>query len=221
MVLPRPAHAAGAESDLLEKEIGVPIASLLGVTGKLSRGEDKDADEMPPYATSNYINQIVNTGLAHPGDVLTYTIILRNPETFPLTQVAVQDVFDSRLSDVQLISNSLGTGVVRGNTLTVYGFTLKPRQSIIIEVSAVVGNIHGGANIPNVASFTSPDTDMHVSNAVDVEVASGRLLPANPVANVMNGISRLLPVLIGVMGLGGSRRFSHRRRGIKGVQRPA
>jgi uncharacterized repeat protein (TIGR01451 family) len=167
---------------------------------------------LPPYATSDFINQIVSTGVVRPGEVLTYTIILRNPESFPLTQIVVQDTFDPRLTDVQLISNSLGTGVVRGNTLTVSGFTLKSGQSIIIEVSAVVGDVPAGVSIPNVASFTSPDTALHISNAVEVQTASERL----PSEHILDGIGRFLPVLIGVLGLGGSRNFSRRRRQGKG-----
>ena len=118
----------------------------------------------PIVGDVDFIFKTVDNPLAGVGETITYTIRARNPKSIPLTQVVIYDVFDERLTDVQLISTTHGVGNFNANTLTVSGFTLQPNEEVVIIASARIASLRAGDVIPNAAILESPDASVHVSN---------------------------------------------------------
>jgi uncharacterized repeat protein (TIGR01451 family) len=116
---------------------------------------------------TDFVEKTVDRAVAGVGNVLTYTVRFANPKDVPLTQVMVQDVFDSRLDNVTLVSHSKGNGSVSGNTVTVDGFELAPGEQMTLVVRATISNRAGpGDVISNFATLDSPDASVHASNTV-------------------------------------------------------
>ncbi|NJL92213.1 MAG: DUF11 domain-containing protein [Anaerolineae bacterium] len=142
---------------------------LLGVLAWLLGGQAGQAAQ--PFPGSEYIIKTVDRPVAGVGDVLTYTITFRNPGSQFLVQVVVTDTFDARLDDIRVISEALGTTIIRGKTITVQEITLAPGQSASLTVQATVSQrARTGDLILNSATLESPEVSVNFSNQVVTSV---------------------------------------------------
>src|SRR5690606_5818248 len=75
-------------------------------------GQGQPAEVAQSFPDSAFITKTVDKTVAQVGDTLTFTIQFGNPKGITLNNVVIADAFDSRLSNVRVISNSVGTPVV-------------------------------------------------------------------------------------------------------------
>jgi hypothetical protein len=98
-----------------------------------------------------------------------------------------------------VVSNSIGSATVSGNSLIVQGFELLPGQSgsVVVQVR-ISDRARAGDVITNVATLESPDASIHVSNTVTVTILPGSL-PATGESPL--GVWRLPLVMLISFGL--------------------
>ena len=132
---------------------------------------------LPLLGPDGLVTKTVDREVAAIGDVLTYTITFTNPKDKTIEEVVVEDVFDSRLDDVEVVSTSKGEATVDGNTVTVDGgIELAPGEQIELVVRATIsGRASPGDVIDNTATLESPDLSVHASNTVTTTILAGEL----------------------------------------------
>lgn len=151
--------------------VGTPaLPGIQGTSGETGSGGTV------PSPTLEFISKSVDKTLAAIGDTLTYTIVFSNPKGIALQQVVITDTLDARLENIRVLSNSMGTAIVTGTTVTVQGFTLLPGQRATLVIVATLSNrVRPSDKITNTASLESPNASIHVSNAVETMILPGAL----------------------------------------------
>jgi hypothetical protein len=74
------------------------------------------------------------------------------------------------LVNLRIVSNTLGTATLSGNTLTVQGFTLQPGQRATVVIQATIARRATPGLLINIATLESPDASIHVSNEVQITI---------------------------------------------------
>ncbi len=102
----------------------------------------------------------VNQAAAKPGDVLIYTITVRNEGNSPATSVTINDAQATNLTSptYNMLGDASGSGTWTGS-LTVSTFvagSLAPGESVVMTIQGTVPASAQGSVVSNVAQVTSP-----------------------------------------------------------------
>lgn len=120
---------------------------------------------------NDYIIKRVNGGestIAALGDTVTFTITSSNP-TSDTINATITDTLDSHLTDVVIVSNTLGNASLNGNTLTITDVVLGSGTSSTITLTATIASsAQAGDTITNLAQLSYNPT--FTSNTVSILV---------------------------------------------------
>ncbi len=106
---------------------------------------------------SAIITKSVNPPFAQPGDTVTWTITVTNPNSFPLTNVVVTDTMPSEV-EITSVSASSGNVSSSGQTVTFNQGTMAPGETVTINVvTRVRPNVSVPFTISNGATLTATD----------------------------------------------------------------
>jgi uncharacterized repeat protein (TIGR01451 family) len=131
-----------------------------------------DDDEGTPVSAS--ITKSVNPPFAMPGDTVTWTITVTNPNNFPLTNVSVTDNMPSEV-EIRSVSASSGNVSFSGQTVTFTQGTMAAGASATINVvTRVRPNVNVPFTISNGATLTSAEVGPLFASA---ELVSAGELP--------------------------------------------
>lgn len=126
------------------------------------------SDAIAAAAPGTGVIKTVSQQIGQPGDRVTFTINFSTADQ--LGNVSISDQFDPRLTNIQLVSTTVGTGRVSGNRLTVDGFDLGAGSSASVVVAATIGgNARPGDVIPNVANLAWNGGGLQ-SNTVEIRI---------------------------------------------------
>jgi uncharacterized repeat protein (TIGR01451 family) len=120
------------------------------------------------------ISKSVNPPFALPGDTVTWTITVNNPNSTPLTNVSVTD---NMPNEVEIISVSATSGNVSfsGQTVTFNQATMAPGASATITVvTRVRGNVTTPFDINNLATLTATELPNPLTASANV-ISAGEL----------------------------------------------
>ena len=156
---------------------------------------------------AKFIIKQVDKALAQVGNQLTYTITFTNPKAITLQNVVITDTFDSRLQNIELVSTSLGTAVLSGNSLTIQGFALSPGQQAQVIIRATISSrAKPGDRLLNTAYFESPDASIHTSNTVETLIIPSGLPATGERSRVDYWVYGLAVLALGSIAWGLARR---------------
>jgi uncharacterized repeat protein (TIGR01451 family) len=114
-----------------------------------------DEEEGAPVSAS--ITKSVNPPFAMPGDTVTWTITVTNPNNFPLTNVSVTDTMPSEVEIIS-VSSSSGNASFSGQTVTFTQGTMAAGASATINVvTRVRPNVNVPFTISNGATLTASE----------------------------------------------------------------
>jgi len=154
----------------------------------------------PTFADSAFLTKSVDKTIAQIGDTLTFVINYGNPKGNTLNNVVIADTFDSRLINIQVVSSSMGSPVVSGNSVTLQGFSLLPGQRATLTITAQISNAaKPGDVIGNTASLESPDASIHFSNVTLTTILPGALpaTGASPLSALRLPALLMMALLVG------------------------
>ncbi len=110
-----------------------------------------------------------NGGTPQPGDLLEYTITLKNSGLTDLTNITVTDDIPTKTTFVNAISP--GTHSLQGPTVTFEGIQLAQGQTVLLILEVKIdSNAQNGDKIINVAKIKAPNIPEFESNKVETIV---------------------------------------------------
>jgi len=155
----------------------IPITSnLFNITAPVVESAPAVAAAPAIFADSAFLSKTVDKTVAQTGNTLTFTINFGNPKGITLNNVVIADTLDNRLTNIHIMSSSLGTPVINGNNVILQGISLLPGQQAMLVISAEISSAaKPGDTISNTASLESPDASIHFSNVALTTILPGSL----------------------------------------------
>lgn len=184
--------------NVVTASVDVTITPLAGATPTPT-----PAPGLDPNATEPIVSKAASASTAQPGEPITWTVMVRNGGTVPMTNVTIQDQVPGSLT-LSSATVDRGTSFVDGQTITVSTGTLEAGATVTLTLYTLVSDtVQTPATISNTAC-AARDGSEEVCSTASVNVGPGAItLPATGIrSSSLHGGWRL-DGLLGVLLAGG------------------
>lgn len=182
--------------------LGILLLTTQGVSARDAGQQDA---LFPPLLDSDYLEKAVDASLSTAGSTLTYSLLVKNPQSTPLQAMTITDQYDPRLENLRLVSEPVGITRLEAstNTLIIENLALAAGESVLVMVQAEVSaQAVPGDVITTAATLELSNHPVHVSNETRTTIIPSRLPATGEVSRFSWLLWKLIPLVL-LLSVGG------------------